>query len=173
MDYQQIEVIIVKSGSGQSAAEAHGMATGMLCCNRNTAVDFWLNEVLDEGTFADENQKSILVKLFEESRSWMSEEEFGFELLLPDDESPLEEQIGGMRDWCQGFVYGIGAVGQKEALSEDVRDTIKDIVEFTKLDTDAEGEEAENDFMELTEFLRAAVMFLRTELNSADTGRFH
>ena len=50
---------------------------------------------------------------------------------------------------------------------------MKDIAEFTKLDTESEDEEAENDFMELTEYLRAAVIFLRTELNSADNRTVH
>ena len=41
---------------------------------------------------------------------------------------------------------------------------LKDISEFTKLDTQVEGEEDEAAFVELTEYLRSAVFLLKAEL---------
>ena len=44
---------------------------------------------------------------------------------------------------------------------------LRDIAEFTKLDTDVEDENDENDFVEITEYLRPAVLLLRDELTQS------
>ena len=107
----------------------------------------------------------------------LASDEFAFALLLPDDDFPLSEQIEALRQWCQGFLFGIGstysATGSTANWSEEIREAVKDITEFTKLDTETEDEDAEHDFMEITEYLKAAVIFLRTELNSADSPTVH
>ena len=57
----------------------------------------------------------------------------------------------------------------------DVGEILKDIMEFTKLDAEAEGEEDERAFMEITEYLRSAVLLLRDEFasNQNNTGTVH
>ena len=173
MLYRDINAIITNIDADLSAAESHGMAAGMLCVNDRTEPGFWLRELVqDAGEFNDED-KSILQGLFEETKCLLASDEFAFELLLPDEETPLSEQVEALRQWCQGFLFGIGSTTPTSGWPEDSREVVKDIAEFTKLDTDAEGEEAENDFMEITEYLRAAVIFLRTGLNSGYNGTTH
>ena len=48
--------------------------------------------------------------------------------------------------------------------NKEVREIIKDITEFTKLGIEVEGNEDENAFMEIREYLRSAVLILRDEL---------
>jgi uncharacterized protein YgfB (UPF0149 family) len=177
MFYQDINAIIVKIDADLSAAESHGMAVGMLCVNNRTGPGYWLSELLHEGGDFNVEDKAILEDMFGETRSLLASDEFTFELLLPDEDAPLSEQIEALGQWCQGFLFGLGSTSATSDptanWSDDIREIVKDIAEFTKLDTDAESEDAENDFMEITEYLRAAVIFLYTELNSVDGRTVH
>lgn len=177
MLYQDINTLVEKNDAELSAAEAHGMATGMLCVNNRTEIEFWLRELLKDADAVNTDDRTILGNLFEKTKNLLVSDEFAFELLLPDEDSPLSEQVEALRKWCQGFLFGIGSTSSTSdstsSWPEEIREVVKDIAEFTKLDPETEDEEAENDFMELTEYLRAAVIFLRTELSSDDNRTVH
>jgi uncharacterized protein YgfB (UPF0149 family) len=167
MAYPIINAILVKNEVDFCAAEAHGMATGMLCANEKTDSNYWLGELLHDTPCIADEQRRLLVSLFEETRRLLAGDEFEFDLFLPDDDAPLIEQIAALRSWCQGFLFGIGSVVAKSNHSRDAHEILKDITEFTKLDTAAEDENEEDAhaFMELTEYLRSAVLLLRDELS--------
>lgn len=177
MLYQDINQIIAKIDTDYSAAESHGMATGMLCVNSHTELGFWLGELSQEVSTLNDADKAMLQDFFEQTRSLLASEEYEFDLLLPEEDTNLSEQIEALRQWCQGFLFGLGTTSSASVMSttwtDEAREAVKDIAEFTKLDNDAEGEEAENDFMEITEYLRAAVIFLRTELSAVANQTVH
>ena len=113
----------------------------------------------------DDEDRATLIHLFEDTRSLLASDDFEFDLFLPDDDVLLSEQVEALTYWCQGFLLGVGFTHATSDLSKEVREILKDIIEFTKLDTEAEGEEDESDFMEITEYMRSAVLLLRSELN--------
>ncbi|MGR9014386.1 MAG: UPF0149 family protein [Gammaproteobacteria bacterium] len=168
MTYQVINTIVIQSDADLSAAEAHGMATGMLCANEQAQSAEWLNELFRHAAQAADEDRATLVHLFEETRSLLANAEFEFDLLLPDDDTLLSEQVEALTYWCTGFLLGVGFTHNASNLSKEATEILKDIAEFTKLDTEAEGEEDENDFMEITEYMRSAVLLLRSELNQED-----
>jgi yecA family protein len=167
MTYQVINKIVVQSDVDLSAAQAHGMATGMLCVNEQTQSAEWLNELFQNTTPVTDEDKKPLVYLFEETRSLLESDEFEFDLFLPgDDEVLLSEQVEALTHWCQGFLLGVSYTHASSDWSRETTEILKDIVEFTKLDTEAEGEEDENNFVEITEYIRSAVLLLRDEFNN-------
>lgn len=165
MAYQVINTIIVHSDPELSAAQAHGMATGMLCANEQTQSGDWLNELFRHATPVTDEDRMTLTHLFEDTHNALVSDEFEFDLFLPDDEALLSEQVEALIHWCQGFLLGVGVTHAAAGLPRDVTEILKDIAEFTKLDTAAEGEEDENDFVEITEYIRSAVLLLRSEFN--------
>ncbi|MGZ8191052.1 MAG: UPF0149 family protein [Methylococcaceae bacterium] len=165
MAYQTINAILTQNDPALSAAEAHGMATGMLCVNTRTMNSYWLSELLPKDNSISDDNKALLTRLFEETRRLLTSEEFDFDLFLPDDDSLLSEQVTALRNWCQGFLFGVGSTRLSTEFNEDSREIVKDISEFTKLSTEVEGEEDESAFIEITEYLRSAVLLLRDELN--------
>jgi uncharacterized protein len=173
MLYQDINAIVAKPDGGFSAAESHGMATGMLCVNERTEIEFWLGEIQQGMGEFDLDDRKVLENLFDDTRNCLTSDQFTYDLLLPVESTPFDEQVEALRNWCQGFLYGIGSASPLLNWPEDVREVVKDITEFTKLEATIQDEDAENDFMELTEYLRAAVIFLHTELNSADCRTVH
>lgn len=170
MAYKACNAIVVQSDAELSAAEAHGMAAGMLCVNEHTESAQWLSELLRNAAPVVDEDKALLVRLFEETRRLLASEEFEFDLFLPDEEALLSEQVEALKNWCRGFLFG-AATGSDTTSNwpGDVREILKDITEFTRLDIEADGEEDENALMEITEYLRSAVLLLRDELgNSSD-----
>ena len=167
MAYPIINAILVKNEVAFCAAEAHGMATGLLCANSTIDSAYWLSELLPDASSMPDEQKLLLANLFEETRRLLAGEDFEFDLFLPDDDMPFIEQITALKSWCQGFLFGVGSATTKANYSRDAHEILKDITEFTKLDTDAEdaNEDDEMAFMELTEYLRTAVLLLRDELS--------
>jgi yecA family protein len=168
MAYQIINEIVVQSDAELSAAEAHGMATGMLCGDENVQSDAWLAELLRNASPVTDEGRAILAHLFEGTKSLLGSEDFEFNLLLPGDDTLLSERVEALTHWCKGFLLGVGFAHPSADWSRDVTEILKDIAEFTKLDTEAEGEEDEGDYMEITEYLRPAVLLLRSELNKGD-----
>jgi yecA family protein len=170
MTYQIINAIVVQSDADLSAGYAHGMATGMLCANEQTQSEEWLAELFRHGTPPADNDRTTLIHLFEDTRSLLASDDYEFDLLLPDDDVSLSTQVEILTYWCQGFLMGVGFTHAAADLTKEAREILKDIIEFTKLDTEAEGEEDESDFMEITEYMRSAVLLLRSELNQKDSG---
>ncbi len=168
MSYQVINKIVVQSDAELTAAQAHGMATGMLCANDSAQSAEWLSELFRHAQPPADENRTALTHLFEETQSLLNSDDFEFDLLLPGDDALLSEQLEALTHWCRGFLLGVGFSQNAADWSRDVSDILKDIIEFTKLDTEAEGEEDENDFMEITEYMRSAVLLLRSELNKQD-----
>ena len=168
MHYQDINVIFTKTNGEVSAAESHGMATGILCVNGHAETEFWLQEIQQDGDEFSTDDRVTLENLFEDTRSLLVSDEFTFEPLLPDESASFDEQVEALRHWSQGLLYGLGTASPATDWPNEVHEVLKDIAEFTKLESNSEDEESENDLMELTEYLRAAVIFLQSELSLAD-----
>ena len=166
MVYKVCNAILTKCDADLSAAEAHGMATGLLCVNERISSDDWLAELLRNAGSLGAEDNILLVRLFEQTRQLLCSGEFEFDLFLPDDDSLLSERADALKNWCRGFLFGIGFSRPARGFNKETREILKDITEFTRLDTDVEGEEDENDFAEITEYLRSAVLLLRDELSS-------
>ena len=163
-----IDAILVQYDAELTAAEAHGMASGLLAVNGKFSNESWLNELLQNTQPVNNEHKVELLGLFDDTQDVLLDDEFEFELFLPeDDESNLIERVDALRQWCKGFLFGIGFANKATKFSQQTQEILKDGAEITNLDADIEleDEEAENDFMELTEYLRAAVLALRDEFS--------
>ncbi len=169
MSYATIDAILVQYDGELSAAGAHGMASGLLAVNSKFNNEKWLYELLQNTPPLSAEHKVELLGLFDDIQDVLIDDEFEFDLFLPDEEeSDLLERVDGLREWCKGFLLGVGLANTATKFSQQTQEILKDVSEITKLDTDVEleDEEAENDFMELTEYLRAAVLALRDDFSA-------
>ncbi|MDD5755372.1 MAG: UPF0149 family protein, partial [Methylococcales bacterium] len=150
----------------------HGMASGLLTVNPNFSGEQWLSELLRDTVPLANEHHAEFIGLFEDTQDVLINDEFEFDLFLPDDdEASLIERIEALRQWCKGFLFGVGFANTATKFSQQTQEILKDVAEMTKLhidDTDIELDDdtaAENDFMELTEYLRAAVLALRDDFS--------
>jgi yecA family protein len=175
MVYKIINTILSKSNTELTAAEAHGIATGMLCADDNVEGAQWIAELFRNANPVIDEQKNLLIRLFEETRRLLGSDGFEFELFLPEEDTPLSEQVEALKKWCQGFLFGVGTSSSTPETDwpDDVREILKDITEFTKLDTQVSGDDDENAFTEITEYLRSVVVLLRDDLKDIKDGLVH
>lgn len=182
MDYHVFESLFVAAGTHCSVAEAHGLATGMLCVDERADAANWLTELFDADAVSD---ASAFSKFFETTRASITSDDYRFDLLLPEDIDDLEEQVEALRDWCQGFLFGVGYSGGTGAWPGEISEILKDIVEITKIeagqtsgdagqdDQDAKAEEDKAAFIEINEYLRASVYIVREEFLSRAESATH
>lgn len=163
MIYQTVERIFLQGHAELSAAEAHGMAVGMLCANDNARSSDWLAELFGDDKPADD-EISMLLDWFDQSEVLLDSDQFEFELFLPDENTRLTERANALADWCRGFLFGFGSQKKASTLSGESKEILKDVYEFSHMDPQADGEEDEAAFIELTEYVKAAVLLLRSEI---------
>jgi len=127
----------------------------------------------EESNKALQNAGKLLLQIHQVTVAQMNDSDVDFELMLPDDDDPLDDRVEALGIWSQGFVYGLAAGGMKEGadLPEDSQEFIKDIVEISRagyaVDDEADAAISEEDevaFMEVCEYVRMGVLLVYEEL---------
>jgi len=169
-DFTEIQELLKQERSLAGAAEAHGTLAGCLCATEAYGFEDWLKEILPEGRAGDAATHT-LGELYANTARALEEPDMEFELLLPTDEEPLDLRTAALAEWCQGFLYGIGAGTIPDAgqLPGDVGEIVRDFIEISRAGVDEEQDEEsnENAYAELVEFVRAGVQLLYEELAPA------
>lgn len=166
--YGEFDRALQGAGSGVEAAEAHGCLSGALCAEAAFPAAEWAAEILPGED--DEPVAPGLLELLGVIRNATAEAlsggEMAFEPLLPDDADPLDARVRALSCWCSGFLYGLGRGGTLKQLPGDVGEILEDFSEISRatIENDEAGEQAERDYAELVEFVRASVLLAWEEL---------
>ena len=165
--YETLEEIAPYSSVGHSAAELHGILTGMLCIDERISCAQWIRHAFGEG---EEDLASgavqVLAPLYEETRRLLADQDCGFDLFLPDEDAALSQRTESLADWCQGFLYGLGYGSGDAEWPGDCTELLQDIAEISRLDPEPEPDDTEEAFAELHEFVRVGVQVIHGELNN-------
>lgn len=163
--YSAFASLLSAAGQSISPAELHGLLLGRTCAGAGFDADLWLAaaaELLDSAL--DERLRQALVGLQAMLRSELEGGELSLVLLLPADEAPLGERASALGLWCQGFLAGFGLTAREGKLSEEAREVLEDLAAISRIEESLEeSEDAENDYMEVTEYLRVAPLLLLSE----------
>lgn len=150
------------------AAESHGCLCGALCTLQQYPLDRWLDEIIPDLEDATEGDRRALDLLFADTMSALRGDQMEFEPLLPDDEAPLELRATALSQWCQGFLYGFGSGGgvQMDELPPNVEEILRDLTHIGRatVDVGENGEEEEEAYAEVVEYVRAGVQLIHDEL---------
>ncbi len=172
--YQAVEDVVLANEAEVSAAEAHGMLTGMLCVNADADREQWLSQVFGETRDGvGEAEVATLRELYDETRKLLDAVDFSFELFLPDDEAILAERAQALSGWCQGFLYGVGYAGAGRDWPADCAEILRDLADISQLDANASGEADEEAYTEISEFVRVGVQLIRGDLRLQSRPKSH
>jgi hypothetical protein len=168
-DFEQVQFVLGECGSYMSASEVHGLATGMLCINHEADSNGWLKTILDADRLIREpsiEEQQELVTVFLGTGELLKNEDFIFDLFLPDDGESVAVRAAALSEWCQGFLYGMafGGLSDNVEWGEDGEGVLKDLMEISRLDPGSSEEPDEQSFLELHEYVRVAVQILMAEL---------
>jgi uncharacterized protein len=166
-DYDYIQQLLLQERSLADAAEAHGTLAGCLCAVQGYRLEDWLREILPEGRAAP-GTTAALEELFTATTAALLQPDMEFELLLPADEQPIEVRTAALAQWCQGFLYGLGAgaVPDVSELPGEVGEVVRDFIEISRAGVDSTQDEESNEaaYAELVEFVRVGVQLVFEEL---------
>ena len=169
-DYGHIQRLLAVERSLADASEAHGTLVGGLCAAGNYRFEDWLREILPEG-LASPDTEPQLRELYTVTAVALLQRDQEFQLLLPEDAQLIDSRTAALAQWCQGFLYGLGAgsIRDPRALPGDAGEIVRDMVEISHAGVDAgDGEESnESSYAELVEFVRVGVQLLFEELAAA------
>lgn len=169
-DHDEIQDALVRIESHVGAAEVHGALCGRLCAPSARDDSVWLQEFLGDVETqgrAYEHCRDALLACSAHAERQLASPSFGFDLLLPDDDELLRRRSDALASWCGGFLYGLGLGGAAVAsgLGEQAREVLEDFSEFTRMQAEPGGGDAEERaFMELVEYVRMGVLLVREEL---------
>lgn len=172
----QLDELLFRVDAALGATESHGALCGMLCAQGAIEATQWMLQVLGEHEESSKVLQDVgkqLLQIHQISIEQMNDIDVEFELMLPDDDEPLEDRVEALGMWCQGFVYGlaVGGITEDTELPEDSKELIKDILEISRagyvIDDEAEVDVTEDDevaFMEVCEYVRMGILLIYEEL---------
>ena len=176
-DFDELANHLLEQGLETSPSRIHGCLTGLLAAGAARERELALAALADgmdlhlHGELAEQ-----VMGLYAVTAAALTDEEFDFHLLLPDDEVDIQQRTDAMAQWCKGFLAGFALVAASEeegqapaAMSADSAEILKDIAAIAEasVDEEAEEEESEQSYFELVEYLRFAV--LNVFLDNADS----
>ncbi|MFT7127813.1 MAG: hypothetical protein ACI9HX_001492 [Pseudoalteromonas tetraodonis] len=170
MNFEQLIEKLSQINAEATASECHGIVCGMLIAGYDASqeVGQQLASALDvdyalvhewSGGLALQAQQSI------------GSADFSFTPWVPDDDGAFVSRLAALADWCDGMLYGMGAIGKQalqSAENEELREILADIVSIARqarIEDEFEGDsEDEDDFEEVLEYVRVGAQYLYQEL---------
>ncbi|MDC9719502.1 MAG: UPF0149 family protein [Gammaproteobacteria bacterium] len=161
--------MFVELGAFGTPSELHGLLAGQLAAGVRADAEAWLAMVvahLDVQELEDDDDKAELVALYDIALEQFMSADFGFQMLLPDDDTQLAGRTESLGAWCSGFLsgFGLGFDRSQQKLSTDVTDSMEDLANIAQVSFDAD-DSAETSYTELVEYVRLAAMMMFAEFN--------
>jgi uncharacterized protein len=153
-----------------SSSNLHGVICGYLCAGAIRGGDAYIRALMAAHPKNETTRTAALAlfNLFAITEQQMNRQICEFELLLPDEQEPLDLRAKAFSEWCEGYMQGAALVGleQHDFENEETKEALQHISEFANLDyqTIEISEEDERSFMEVCEYTRVAVMHIHTDL---------
>ena len=168
-NYAQIQRLMTECRAVTEPAEAHGSLAGALCATDAYRIEDWLAEILPEGVVQGTASASLR-GIYDATRAALTGTQMQFELLMPDDNEPIELRAEALTLWCNGFVYGLGSGGapDPERLPGDAGEIVRDLAQIMRAGIDEREavEVNESALSELVEFVRVGVQVVFEELRA-------
>jgi len=187
VDFESIDGLFARRGLDLDPAECHGSLCGLLCASDTVKGSAWVNQVLAgrlelpaadaqplPGGAGDEDHAPLLI-LYKNTAGQLEDPEYGFSLLLPDDDVPLTQRVEALSHWCEGFLLGLGFGGVQDQakLPGDSHEVMQDFVEISRLGHGEAGGSNEDEaaFAEIVEYVRMAALVVYEELRPLRAAR--
>ncbi len=147
--------------NGGSAAECHGFLSGRLCLYRSAAQA--AQDYRPALGAATDDRQALLQAWAEDIQQQLDDGQCTFSPFLPDEEAPLGQRTEALRDWCTGFLTGLGREPRQGKIQEFLQD-LGHITQMQEVDENAQEEENERALTELIEYVRTGALYLHMEL---------
>lgn len=168
--YDELELALTRVDAVHEPAEVHGILCGLLVHQSSVPADTFVGIVLgkvDDADVLQQETRELLRASHAATLKQLQDPELGFELMLQDDDEPLEQRVTSACQWAGGLLYGLAQQGVRsfQNFSEDTRDFLNDCKEISGGEYEMEGgAEDETIYQELVEYLRLGTLMVQEEM---------
>ena len=172
LDYDSVSNKLSQQGVIVDAAEVHGILCGMLCGGMSLTDQKWLealSETINQGDAFSDPTQHLLNSLFNQTCQQLLEPEFALNLLLPDDQAPINDRGAALINWVQGFMLGFG-LHQRDLMqcSDDVKEALEDFSDISRMEEPMDAdEESEKALLEVEEYVKISAILCFSELGQS------
>jgi uncharacterized protein len=171
LNFNLVSDVLRQLKSTTSAGEVHGLMCGFICLgHRADALSWWqfVAGEVPEHVVREDAQYQPLLELYRYSWQCITQMDHQFALLIPGEETSLNDRAQALGDWCQGFLLGLGLAGLvlDDGIYQELRDALLHISEISNIDydrVDVTDEEIQA-FFEVREYMRFAALALYAQL---------
>lgn len=172
LNYPLLCALFLKLDTVSNPAELHGCLCGKLAAGQRLSHPEWQAFVMEFMDVQGEVNPAVaeaLNGLYDQSLTQFTDEELGFRLLLPDEDTDIAERLAALAQWCSGFLNGLGTSRlEASRLGESGREALSDLAAIAQVDTNqVAGEEAEQEFLAVSEYVRVAALTILAEAGPA------
>ncbi|CAA0116007.1 Uncharacterised protein [Halioglobus japonicus] len=164
--FDEFSDYLLDQGAESSPSQLHGCLSGLLSAGASQEPEYGLDaltQALNLDVYGE--LASRLMQLYEVTAASLQDEEFSFHPLLPDDDEEIALRAEALAVWCEGFLAGFayrlaGEDTSGRSLSDEVGEVLRDIAAMAQAEAgqDEADDDAENNYCELVEYLRVAVV---------------
>ena len=170
--YETIDTLLTQQQVALTAAEMHGLISGILCGGNND--DSWktlLHELTNDGLAFSHLVSQPLQTLYQVTKEALEESGFEFQLLLPDDDNTavsVFDRADALAGWVNHFLLGLGVVQPRLNKAQgELKEAIDDLRNIAQLgyDEDEDQEELAQSLEEIIEYVRVSAILCHSVYN--------
>jgi uncharacterized protein YgfB (UPF0149 family) len=170
LDFDLIADVFVTESITASPSELHGQLCGYLASGVTLPLEDWLTMVVEfcdiEG-WKEDASRVIIVELYTATLTLLQNGEFALVPSISDEDADLCERGVTLSQWAHGFLAGYGLSGQKNTLSDETKQILRDFANISAMQAEMRALEDSNDneadLTELVEYVRLSAMMMYTE----------
>lgn len=172
LDFASAQAVMTTENIQSHASEIHGVLTGLVCAGFTFEEQNYigmLNDLFNNGEIFPEPVKAVIKQMYSELWADILDDDYAFQLMLPDDDDSIVERGHGLSNWVQGFNLGFGLQQKNSPVtSSEVKEVLTDFAEIANLsDEMEEDEDTEQAYFEISEYVRISALLCFTELGSS------
>jgi uncharacterized protein len=159
LNYQTLELLLQQQNVALTAAEMHGLITGLICGGNH---DYnWkksIYELTNDGLAFSQILTNPLRELYDFTLTSLDNNDFIFNLLLPED-GKVFEQADALAGWVNHFLLGLGVTQPKLMEKKELKELVTDLRNIGMLgyDKNDDQNELEQALEEIIEYVKVAV----------------
>ncbi len=170
LDFDLIADVFVAESIAASPAELHGQLCGYLASGVTLLLEDWLSMVVNfcdiEG-WKNDSSRAVIVELYTATLTLFQNGEYALVPSISDEDADLCERGVTLSQWAHGFLAGYGLSGQKNTLSDETKQILRDFANISAMQAEMEAMENNNDnemdLTELVEYVRLSSMMMYSE----------
>lgn len=169
IDFASAQAVITTEELQAHASEIHGVLAGLVCSGFSFEDKNYLPMLRDMFNSGDKFNlavENVISTMYSEMWADILDDDYAFQLLLPDDDDSIMERGHALGVWVQGFNLGFGLQCKDKAVSSsEVKEVLSDFAEIANIsDEMEEDEESEQAFFEISEYVRISALLCFSEL---------